>query len=229
MARIIYSGLVTSIRGSIGGTTFQNNAYGFTVKNKANMIRPNSIDQETRKIIFSSAVKNWSSMSQTFRDNWNTFAATFPQFSKHNVSSVLSGFAVFVKWHAAKYLGNPDYSFIDGVPSTAPVAMDSAVITITNAAGVLTLNSTWLVGDESWSVNYFVTRGFQAAQNFVGTAPKFMQVGTSITGSLVITVPYLAKFGALPAVGSTVIVALQLFDENGGKVLATSLQRITIT
>lgn len=229
MARIIYSGLVTSIRGSIGGTTFQNNAYGFTIKNKANMIRPNSIDQEVRKIIFSSAVKNWSSMSQTFRDNWNTFASTFPQFSKHNVSSVLSGFAVFVKWHTAFYLGFGDYSFIDGIPSVAPVAMDSASITIVNAASVLTLNSTWAIGDESWNVNIFISRGFSAAQNFVGTSPKFIKKVTSIDAATVITTQYIAKYGSLPTVGSILNVALQLYDENGGKVLATSVQRITVT
>jgi hypothetical protein len=229
MARIIYSGLVTSIRGSIGGTTFQNNAYGFTIKNKASMIRPNSIDQEVRKIIFSSAVKNWSTMSQTGRDNWNTFAASFPQFSKHNVSSVLSGFAVFVKWHAANYLRTGLYAAVDSVPSVSPVAMDSATLTLVNAAGVLTLNSTWAIGDESWNVNIFMSRGFSAAQNFVGTSPKFIVGVQSIDAATVVTSAYIAKFGALPLVGSFVNVALQLYDENGGKVLATSVQRITVT
>lgn len=168
-------------------------------------------------------------MSQTGRDNWNTFASSFPQFSKHNVSSVLSGFAVFVKWHAAYYLGVGDYAFVDVIPSVAPVAMDSATLTLVHAGAVLTLNSTWAIGDESWNVNIFMSRGFSPAQNFVGTSPKFISMITSVSGAEIVTSQYLAKFGALPTVGQVVNVALQLFDENGGKVLATSVQRITVT
>ena len=229
MARIIYGGLVTAIKGSIGGTTFQNNAYGFTVKNKANMIRPNTVTQQIRKLIFSAAVKNWSTMTQTGRDNWNTFAASFPQFSKHNPSAVLSGFAAFVKWHTAKYLGDGDYTFVDSAPTTTPSVLDSGTFTITNVAGVLTLHTTWAIGDESWNVNYFMSRQFQPSQNFVGTSPKFIVMGTSITGNLVITAAYAAIFGALPAVGQIVNLTYQMFEESGGKVLADINVRITVT
>jgi hypothetical protein len=229
MARIIYSGLVTSIRGSIGGTTFQNNAYGFTAKNKANMIRPNSAQQQIRKLIFSSAVKNWSTMSATGRSNWDTFAATFPQFSHHNPSAVLSGFAVFVKWHTALYLGQTDFTFMDDAPTLVPSVMDTPAFTLTLVLGVLTLVPTWVIGDESWNVNYFLSRPFQPAQNFVGTAPKFITRGTSVTNPLVISTKYANIFGALPGVGSEVFLSYQMFEESGGKVLATANVRIIVT
>lgn len=229
MARIIYSGIVTKIAGSVGGTTFQGNAYGFSVKNKANMIRPNSEDQRLRKLILSTAVKNWSTMTPAGRDNWNTFAATFPQYAKHNPSSVLSGFAVFVKWHTAYYLGVGLSDFVDSAPTLTPSVMDSATLVITNVGGVLTISPTWAVGDESWNVNYYISRSFAPAQNFIGTSPRFIRMGTSVDGPLVITTQYAAKFGAIPPVGSILNVGLQLFEESGGKVLATSFQRITVT
>lgn len=229
MARIIYSGLVTSIRGSMGGTTFQNNAYGFTAKNKANMTRPNTVQQQIRKLIFSSAVKNWSTMSQVGRDNWNTFAATFPQFSKHNPSATLSGFAVFVKWHTARYLGTDDYTFVDSAPTLSPSVMDTLTVSLTNVAGVLTLVQSWVIGDESWNVNFFLSRPFQAAQNFVGTSPKFIKQLTSATANTVITNQYLAIFGSLPTVGSFVNITYQMFEESAGKVLANVNARVTVT
>ena len=68
MARITYSGLVTSIRGKVGGTVFQANAYGHTVKNSPNMVRPNTPDQQLSKVILSKAVKLWSEISQPERD-----------------------------------------------------------------------------------------------------------------------------------------------------------------
>lgn len=229
MARIIYSGIVTKISGSMGGTTFQSNAYGYTCKNKANMVKPNSEDQQLRKLILASATKNWSSMAQLGRDNWNTFAATFPQYSKHNTSAVLSGFAVFVKWHAAFYLGTGTFSFVDSAPTVAPSVMDTVVVTITNLAGVLTLHTAWAIGDESWNVNFFISRQFSKAQNFVGSSPRFIRMGTSTVESVPITALYLAKFGTIPPIGAIVNVNIQMFEESGGKVLATSTQRVTIT
>ena len=195
----------------------------------ANMVRPNSVDQQLRKIILASATKNWSTMAQLGRNNWNTFAATFPQYSKKNPSAVLSGFAVFVKWHAAYYLGVGAFDTIDQAPTVAPSVMDSVLITMTLVGGVLTLVPTWAIGDEFWNVNYFLSRQFAPAQNFVGSSCRFIRMGTSTTAPLVITSQYTAKFGALPAVGSIVNVNYQMFEENGGKVLATGSQRVTVT
>lgn len=229
MARIIYSGLVTSIRGSIGGTTFQNNAYGFTCKNKANMIRPNSVDQQVRKINFSAATKAWQNMTASGRSNWNTFAATFPQYSKHNPSAVLSGFAVFVKWHAAYYLNKGVSNFVDSAPTLAPTPLDTVTFVLTLVGGVLTLTPTWAIGDESWDVNYFLSRPFQGSQNFVGTSPKFLKGATSVSDPIILTTLYQNKFGILPTVGSFVNVSYQMFEESAGKVLATANQRVTVT
>lgn len=193
------------------------------------MVKPNSIDQQLRKIILAAATKNWSTMAQLGRDNWNTFAASFPQYSKHNPASVLSGFAVFVKWHTAFYLGQGNFAFVDSAPTVVPSVMDTVVISITNVAGVLTLSTVWAVGDESWNVNYFISRRFSPAQNFVGSSTRFIKMGTSITGAIVITAEYLAKYGTIPPVGAVVNVNYQMFEESGGKVLATATQRVTIT
>ena len=97
MARIIYSGLIESIRGSIAGTTFQANAYGYTIKKKPNIINPNTASQNLRKSYLAKAVRQWRSFIQATRDSWDTFASTYPQYSQHNPSAQLSGYAVFTK------------------------------------------------------------------------------------------------------------------------------------
>ena len=75
MARIIYSALVTQIKGSVGGTTFQSNAYGFTIKNKASVVKPRTMLQERSKKFFASATGAWRKLSQTNRDTWVSWAA----------------------------------------------------------------------------------------------------------------------------------------------------------
>jgi hypothetical protein len=228
MARIIYSGLVTSIRGSVGGTTFQNNAYGFTIKNKANMIIPNSQQQELRKLIFSLATKSWSSLTDAQRSNWDTYASTFPQFAKNNPSAQLSGFAIFVKWHAAWFLHSGLSASLDVAPALTATPLDTVSIELENHLGVLTLTPDWVIGDETWNVNYFISRPFQPSQNFSGSSPKFLIGSTNQDAAIIVTSQYLALYGSLPAVGSAVNIAIQLFDESGGKVLATSVQRIIV-
>lgn len=229
MARIIYSGLVTSIRGSVGGTTFQNNAYGFTIKNKANMIIPNSPQQELRKLIFSLATKAWATLTDPQRGNWETYASSFPQFAKNNPSSQLSGFAVFVKWHCAWFLGTGLNAVIDTAPSLVATPLDTVTLTVTNVAGVLSLGQAWVINDESWRVNYFISRPFQPSQNFSGSSPKFLRGSTNGDATTVITALYLALYGVLPVVGNAINIGVQLYEDAGGKVLATSVQRIVVT
>lgn len=212
----------------MGGTTFQANKYGYTAKNKAKMTVPNSVEQRIRKLILTSATKNWSTMSQSGRDNWNTFAATFPQYSRNNPSALLSGFAVFVKWHAAEYLGQSNYTFVDDAPTLTPSVMDTPSFQLVNDAGVLNLFSVWVISDESWNVNFFMSRPFLPAQNFVGTSPKFIFRGSSASTTVSITDAYTNIFGSIPPVGSIINVSYQMFEESGGKVLATANVRLTV-
>jgi hypothetical protein len=228
MARIIYSGLVTSIRGSIGGTTFQNNAYGFTVKNKANMVKPNTVPQNLSKLVFSLAVKAWGQLTTANRANWNSWAATYPQFAKNNPSSVLSGFAVFVKVYANMLIGFGLAQTPTANPFFTLTALDTVTFVLHNTAGVLTLNQTWVTNDGSWNTNLYLSRPFGDSQNFSGTSPKFIVASDSTTIGLNITAAYTAAFGALPAVGSVVFIDVQLYNTANGQVPAKSSQRLIV-
>ena len=229
MARIIYSGLVTAIKGSIGGTTFQGNAYGFSVKNKANMIKPNSSYQNLMKLILSKATKGWGSITQTGRDNWNTFAATFPQYSKHNPTSILSGFAAFVKWHTAYFLGFGLSQAFDEAPVLLNTPLDTVSLALVNNGSTLVITPTWAIGNDAWDVNYFLSRPFSSSQYFVGTSPRFIHKSSSSDGPIDITMAYKSVFGSLPPVGLFVNFSLSLYDDNGGKVIARAVQRIIVS
>lgn len=228
MARIVFSGLVTSIRGSVGGTTFQRNAYGYTVKNKANMVLPNSTEQNLRKLIFSRAVKAWGQLTVSNRNDWNTWAAANPQYAHNNPSSVLSGYAVFVK----QYINLIIYSGLNTAPVASPFLfiseLDIVSIQLQNTGTQLLFNTTWFINDESWWVNVYLTRPFKASQNFVGTAPKFITTTISLNDSIDITTAYINVFGSIPAVGDIIQARYQLFVGNNGQVPAAADQRIIV-
>ena len=226
MARIIYGALVDSIRGSIGGTTFQRNAYGFTCKRKPNMIRPWTPDQLLMQRAFSRAVKAWKEAASATRVNWETWAGVNPQYAKHNPSSVLTGFACFVKWHVQQFIGGA--TVIDTAPLLTIPEVNPITVKLILAAGIFSIDIT-TAGGENWNLNYSLSRPFGSAQNFIGTKTRFIKKLTDSTVTFPITTLYTAKYGSLPAVGDRIAVDTVPFMESGGSVLSREQQIITVT
>ncbi len=218
MARIIYGALAESIRGSIGGTTFQRNAYGYTVKKKPNMINPNSQWQQAQKIIFSKAVLAWNQLTSAQRLDWESWASTYPQYAKNNPSSQLSGFAVFVRQHCLRFLDN---LAVDTNPTYATYAPASASFAFYVSAIAMEMDFNDTNGNEEYWVAIFLSRPFSGSQNFIGTKTRYFDMEASITTTGVsITATWLAKFGTLPTVGQQIAWRAVYFGKDNGQVLA---------
>lgn len=217
MARIIYSALIEKISGKIGGTVFQANAYGFTCKKSPNMIRPNTEYQLRQQAFLSQAVREWNLLSAAQRLDWNTWASTYPQYAKHNLSSQLSGFAVFTKVMVFRFmygdtlLTNPNY---------IAYPVDTLTIGIQLIGGVLKLLVTSVTGDEHWHLIFSASRPMSAGQNFVGTKPRFLIGRTNVTDTPIITTEWLSQFGELPLVGQRIALTIRPFGEDNGQVLS---------
>ena len=226
MARIVYSGLIESIRGSIAGTTFQKNAYGYTVKKKPNIISPNTSLQNRQKKYLALATQAWGELTTVQRADWDTWASTYPQYAKHNPSSQLSGYAVFTRTHVFKFMSgqsvttNPAYSL-------APA--DTVVSGLISDAGVLTHTIDSVTDDEAWRILVFISRQFKGSQNFVGTKPKFIDWTTNDDQQNVITDEYTAIYGTIPVAGDRCAVDLQLFNEGNGQIAARQSDIVTVT
>lgn len=218
MARIIYGALAESIRGSIGGTTFQRNAYGYTIKKKPNMIHPNTQWQQAQKIYFSKAVLAWNALTAAQRLDWDSWASTYPQYAKNNPSSQLSGFAVFVRTHCLRFMTG---KAVDTNPTYATYANASCTLAFNVSAVAMEMDFTDTNGNEEFYVALFVSRPFSGSQNFIGTKTRYFEVEPSITtNGIIITNTWLAKFGTLPLVGQTIAWRAVYFGADNGQVLA---------
>ena len=225
MARIIYGAIVESIRGSIGGTTFQKNAYGYTVKKKPNIIRPNRSAQNRQKKYLAYATQSWGALSDAQRTDWNTWASTYPQYAKHNSSSQLSGYSVFVRTHVFLFMSAesvvtaPNYSLAEADTNTA---------TITTNGTDLDFVFTSFTDDDEWNILVNVSRQFGAAQNFIGTKPRFMFDMTNSDSTTAFESEYAGVFGSLPAIGDRVAVSMQFYNPLNGQVASLSEQVVTV-
>lgn len=214
MARIKFSGLVTEIRGSAGGTTFQSNAYGWTVKNKANMIRPNSTYQEKCKAAFMRAASSWASITDAQRLAVDAWAASNPQYAKNNPSSVLSGFAVWVRYWSTRLNFNPTWPIAYFAPAVSPPPIDTVTFESTLIAGVFHIDATFVIGTGLWAFGYWLSPPSTGSRLYPGSTLRKMGFSTNEDDNLTSASSYTARFGSLPEVGDWVNIKYLFFDEN---------------
>jgi hypothetical protein len=226
MARIKYSAIVDNIRGTIGGTTFQNNAYGFTAKKKPNIIIPNTPSQKRQQLYLSKAVRSWVSLTPAERTDWETWASTYPQYAKNNPSAQLSGQAVFTKVHVIRFMCG--YTLLTA-PNYIAYPPDTISVTCTLAAGDLDLHFLSDTQDNFWICPIFVSRPLSGAQQFVGSKVRYISFFLNDTDDIDIDVQYIATFGKLPTVGSRIAVQIGFVGVDNGQFLARQSSIVTIT
>jgi len=230
MARIIFSALVSEIRGSIGGTTFQKNAYGYTIKSKPNMIKPNSRTQNFTKNWFVTGQRAWAKLSRANRTAWNTWASTFPQFAKNNLDSQLSGFQVFSRNVYYRQLNNlaalavPSFS-----PDPIPTLEGAFSIALDGIGGLIITQPTWGT-TANYFLSVFVSSPIKPSSNFLSTKTRFMlsrTLSTSAANDIAST--FITKFGQLPLEGQKLQVRAIVVNTESGLFSVISNAFVTVT
>lgn len=226
MARIIYSALVTKITGSIGGTTFQSNAYGYSVKNKPNMVNPTKLKQRFSQQALIAAQSLWLATGISGWSTWDAYALAYPQYSKHNPSSRLSGHAVFMKRNLMAF--GDELQMIDA-PNMYATNNPTYVPTITLAGGVLSLHPNETSSTSDIQTNIFLTAPLMPLAIIRRNMFKFIQTNYHITGSMNITSAYLSQYTVLPTIGQKVGLIFRSFGELTGAVFAEQYYEIIVS
>lgn len=218
MARIKYTALVESIRGSIAGTTFQANKYGYTVKTKPNITRPSSAAQNQRKLSVANQSRNWASLSQTLRQKWVTFAENHPVASRLNPDANLNGFNYFQKYNNIYQQGI--ITGFEDDPGTDAVSIDitNIVVILDNPVTEFLIAGDLTSTGVSWQIYYYISPPVKQSQFHIPITPRF--IGTTQDTSdfeLDITDAYLELFGAYPEAGDNVVVKISALRVNSGQ------------
>jgi len=74
MARVLFTAVVSEIRGKIAGTTFQNSQGGFQMRTKTTSRNPRSRLQATARANWEYITRYWRSMFQEDRNEWIAYA-----------------------------------------------------------------------------------------------------------------------------------------------------------
>ena len=99
MARVAFSAILNSVQGSVGGSVFQKNRSGFTLKNKSVNVNKNSSKQNSARRYLSELIIAWQGLSDTNKNLWENFSNFHPVLNKNNVNVNLTGYQLFLKYN----------------------------------------------------------------------------------------------------------------------------------
>jgi len=113
MARVEYGGIVTALRGSIGGLTFQQNKSGGIVRVRPVQKRYVNPLQSARIAEFQKVVGIWSTMTVSEKEAWGTFASSHTYIDYWGEEKELSGYNWFLS-------ANSNLVLVEETPNIAP-------------------------------------------------------------------------------------------------------------
>lgn len=96
MSRVTYGAVITDIKGSIGGITFQSNGNAKIARLKQVRAKKNTSKQSSRISEFQQPLQVWNLMDQAEKDAFTTFAAAYDFTSKWGTVKTLTGFQWFM-------------------------------------------------------------------------------------------------------------------------------------
>ncbi len=227
MARIKYSGLIDSINGSIGGTTFQTNRYGFTIKRKPSPSKPNTPRQNSRKSAMSIVQQSWIALTDADRSAWNTYASTFPRPTRLDPDANLNGFNYFSAYHLFRIQSLTTVLSDPVGPQRTLSFIETEMI---EADPILEWTSDVTVNSGGWLALLYMSRTITATTQVRRNRLRFI-VGLETAGDLTLQIQteYIAIFGAIPIVGEFVIVQEIWLNKFNGQIFEGLLQRFTVT
>lgn len=102
MARVKFSALVNSIQGSVGGSVFQRNKSGYTLKNKGVNVNKTSIKQSAARNYMNELQNQWHAFTDVQRNAYDLFANYYKSMNRNNKDVALSGYQLFLKYNALR-------------------------------------------------------------------------------------------------------------------------------
>ena len=216
MAKIKLTAMVAEIRGKLNGTVFSRNSSGAYVRNKVTPVNPNTPDQSNVRADFTTVAQDWRDLTEAERDSWNQGVVAFSHTDVFGDNVPLSGFNL----HQSL---NLNLLAVGQSVITAP-PLPAAVFNFTSAslAADFTLQTVTVTFAPAipagTSVLLKATAPLSAGKNFVKSELRQIDaLTTAETSPHSAETEYIAKFGAVGAVGSKLFVELRAVDDGTGQ------------
>lgn len=222
MARIKYSGLIDEINGSIGGTTFQRNRYGYTIKRKPAGKKSGTPSQNQRRSLLYKVQQDWIGLSDANRSNWNTYASTFPTPTRLNPNVFLNGVNLFERYNLLRLLS---LSSILANPSGAQQTLSFDGFVISEGEGTFGVNVDFTVSGGLWQSLVFLSRPVSPTSALKKNILRFIVGDTFSSDDYQDFIPnYSNVFGFQPVAGDYLQYRWVMLNTSNGQIFDTGVQ-----
>jgi len=95
MARVKFGSVVTGIKGKVGGQVFQQNRYGWTLRQKPIATGNNSASKSAKRQMLLQVSQHWRTLTDAQRIGWNDMAPSWPHVDPFGDPVQLTGYNLF--------------------------------------------------------------------------------------------------------------------------------------
>jgi len=150
MARIVFAPLVSDVKGSIGGITFQKNPSGQIIRTRPRRKGASTSSQQIAHNNNQALLFLWQNLSNDYKDEWSTFAATYTKTNKFGEEKKLTGYNWF---YSVNYFSlNLGFTYFpEPPPHDVPAALPDWSISVVDGLLYLTQNT-----DFDFDNNYII-------------------------------------------------------------------------
>lgn len=203
MASIKFGNFVVDARGKINGNVYSKNKGGAYARVRVKPSNPRSSFQSAVRAILTAFSQGWKALTPTQIAGWNQAAINFPKSNRVGDRHIINGNSLYVSLN--KNLADVGQSPLTDAPS--PESVESMVVdslVADNSSQSLTLTFTGVVPANT-ALKVFFSGTVSAGVNSIGTKLRqVLYLPPAAAAIQVVTVPYIARFGAIGAVGSKI-------------------------
>jgi hypothetical protein len=212
MARIKFSALISSIKGSVGSGTFQGYVGGYMLRSKPLPLRNPTADQLTARKYVAQVQSAWSALTEDERSQWSSFRSFVPSFQRKSKNVELTGFNLFLKYnlirlHAGfEILTSFSFTSLDAKSFTPRFIVDGPQVNLVLGATI--------DDDEDW-ILFKVTPVFATASFSKKSKLRVLPVEpiqSVASETFQIDDWYEGKFGYAPDTGDQVVMEITRFS-----------------
>jgi hypothetical protein len=227
MAQIITGGLVSDLRGSIGGLTFQRSASGLTVKAKTSPVQPTSAARSKSRSQLATLQNSWQNLTVTERQNWSTWAQYQNIRNRSFGGAVLSGQQAFMQMNRYRLLTEQT---VVTTPVFTPYTLPILTLSLTSSAGVFLAAFLDMTDSSAYFPVLLMSGPIRAARNARPSNLRYVGTDEAIDDQhWDISDHYAAAFGQVPPSGSRVFVTYMIQQVSNGALSPQLSQAIDIT
>jgi len=201
MALAQYGSIITALRGSIAGMTFQRGLGSNIVRTKPNPTKSSSLDRNFVRYICFKINVQWVNFSDAQRLTWHTFATFINHAQKKNKSLFVSGKQIFfyINFYRCQY----GYAIMTSPIFTAYFPADFTVVPALHL-GALWLNFSRVLDPANEYVIVKATAPLRPGVNNFKNRLMSTACTTIANASQDIAPGYLSRFGFNPIAGQTI-------------------------